>query len=340
VSFKVAVLLGGTSAERDVSLISGREISKALRLAGHEVLAVDCAFGDHLIKDWDRDINEIIRVEYSDFESRKNELDRNILKTIQFLLDNKIQVVFIGLHGGYGENGQIQALLDLAKICYTGSGALASGIGMNKNISKVLFQKYGVSTAPWVLLESPVDIPREAVEQLGYPLVIKPNDQGSTVGLTVVQDSKKLDEAISLAFRLSDKVLAEKFIEGKEVTVSILDTEALPVIEIIPEHGIYDYECKYQKGKSQYIVPAELPDDTTTALQEQARKAYSILGCRHYARVDFRLSRQNKPFCLEVNTLPGMTATSLVPKAAKARGMDFTQLVDKIVQLASEQNPC
>ncbi len=338
-SFKIAVILGGTSAERDVSLITGCEISKALRLAGHEIYALDCAFGDLLIEDWDKDINDIIRVRHSDFESRKKELDRNILKTIRFLLDNQIEVVFIGLHGGYGENGQLQALLDLVKIRYTGSGALASGMGMNKNISKILFQKHGVNTAPWILIENSSAVPEEDIYQLGYPVVIKPNEQGSTVGLTVVKDPGQLDEAVSLAFRFGDKVLAEKFIAGKEVTVSVLDNQALPVIEIIPEHGIYDYECKYQKGKSQYIVPAELSPEITAELQDQALKAYSILGCRHYARVDFRLSQDNRPFCLEVNTLPGMTSTSLVPKAAKAMGLDFTQLADKIVRLAEQEKP-
>lgn len=336
-SLKIAVLLGGTSAERDVSLISGQEIAKALQQNGHQVLAIDCAFGDTLIEDWEKDINEVIRTEHSDFELRKKELDRNILKTIDLLLREKIQVVFIALHGGYGENGQLQALLDLVKIPYTGSDALASGIGMDKNISKILFEKAGVPTAPWIKISASKIPPEEEFAYLGYPLVIKPNDQGSTVGLTVVKESAQLSDAITKAFQYSQVILAEKYIPGREMTVSILDMEALPVIEIIPEHGIYDYECKYQKGKSQYVVPAKIPAEVSAQLQHLGLSAYKALGCRHYARVDFRLSPDDQPYCLEVNTLPGMTATSLVPKAAKAVGIHFNELVEKIVQMALRQ---
>jgi len=335
---KVAVLLGGTSAERDVSLVSGLAISKALAEAGHQVTAVDCAFGDQVINDWDAEINDIILVEHSDFESKKQELDRNILRTVQFLLEKQINIAFIALHGGYGENGQIQALLELMKIPYTGSNSLASGIGMNKHISKILFQKQGIPVPEWVKLDGPQDINKGIISKLGYPLVIKPNDQGSTVGLTIVQEKDQIQPAVERAFQFSEAVLAEKYIPGKEVTVSILGDQALPIIEIIPEHGIYDYECKYQKGKSQYIVPAGLSEKTALDLQNYAVQAYKTLGCRHYARVDFRLSPQDRPFCLEVNTLPGMTPTSLVPKAAKAVGIGFPELVDRIVSMAITKN--
>ena len=331
---KVAVLLGGTSAERDVSLITGQEVAKAIRENGHQVMAVDCAFGDALIEDWEKDINEVIRVEHSDIEKQKQELDRNTLKTIELLLREKVQVVFIALHGGYGENGQIQDLLDLVKIPYTGSAGLASGMGMDKHISKILFEKAGVPTAPWVRITAGKKFSPDELTTLGFPLVIKPNDQGSTVGLTIVKEPSQLKTAIEKAYKFSQTVLAEKFIAGREMTVAILDQDPLPVIEIIPEHGIYDYECKYQKGKSQYIVPAKIPPTITKRLQSLALLAYQALGCRHYARVDFRLSEEQQPYCLEVNTLPGMTATSLVPKAAKAVGINFNQLVERILQLA------
>ncbi|RQW02922.1 MAG: D-alanine--D-alanine ligase, partial [Calditrichaeota bacterium] len=315
-SLKIAVILGGTSAERDVSLVSGREISRALREKGHQVSAIDCAFGDALIEDWDRDINEIIHVQHSDFETRKSELNKNIFKTIDYLISNPVDVVFNALHGGYGENGKLQALLDLAGIPYTGSDSLASGIGMNKNISKILFKKSGVPTAPWKKIERSSPLEKTDLSAMELPLVVKPSDQGSTVGLTVVNHEEQLQDAIALAFQFSDSILLEKFIEGREVTVAILDDSPLPVIEIIPEHGIYDYECKYQKGKSRYVVPAEIPEEVALLLQKQALDAYRSVGCRHYARVDFRLTSDYNPFCLEVNTLPGMTATSLVPKAA------------------------
>ena len=334
---KIAVISGGTSAERDVSLVSGLAISKALAEAGHQVIAVDCAFGDRVIENWDSEINDIIHVKHSGFETKKQELDRNIMRTVQFIFDNQIDVAFIALHGGYGENGQIQALLELMKISYTGSDSLASGMGMNKHISKILFQKQGIPVADWIKLDHPEDLNKLNIVKMGFPLVIKPNDQGSTVGLTVVQEKANLEPATKLAFQFSDTVLAEEYIPGKEVTVSILGEQALPIIEIIPEHGIYDYECKYQQGKSQYVVPAKLPNDITSELQKYALEAYQTLGCRHYARVDFRLSPQNDAFCLEVNTLPGMTPTSLVPKAAKAIGIGFSELVHRIVNMTVDK---
>ncbi len=336
-SLKIAVLLGGTSAERDVSLVTGQEIAKALQQKGHQVLALDCAFGDVLIADWDKDINEIIHAQHSDIEERKRELDRNLLKTMDYLLREKIQVAFIALHGGYGENGQLQALLDLVKIPYTGSESLPSALGMNKHLSKILFREMGVPTAPWVMLNPIRNSIKSDIAHLGLPVVIKPNDQGSTVGLTVVKDPHQLKKAVETAYQFSGTVLAEQFISGREVTVAILDRDPLPVIEIIPEHGIYDYECKYQKGKSQYIVPAEIPSEVTRQLQDLARRAFLGLGCRHYARIDFRLRDDSQPFCLEVNTLPGMTATSLVPKAAKAIGIGFPELIDRIVHLAVDK---
>ena len=331
---KIAVIMGGTSAERDVSLITGQEIAGALRRKGHQVFAIDCAFGDLLIEDLARDINEVIRPEHSNFEERKRELDRNLFKTIDFIHSRKIEVAFIALHGGYGENGQLQALLELAGIPYTGSNSRASAVGMDKFMSKSLFRQVDIPVPESLTISSPADFSEESLFVLGFPLVIKPNDQGSTVGLTVVKEKAQLSPAIQKAFKYSDLVLAEKYIPGKEVTVSILDHNALPVIEIIPEHGIYDYECKYQTGKSRYVVPAELPDNITYRLQELAQRPFQVLGCRHYARVDFRLGDSGTPYCLEVNTLPGMTSTSLVPKAARAIGIEFPELVEKIVNLA------
>jgi D-alanine-D-alanine ligase len=334
VSLKIAVLLGGTSAERDVSLVTGRGIAKALSDKGHRVTAIDCAFGDQVITDWEVDSNEIIRVDHSDIEKRKAELDKNLLKTLDYLIQEKFDVTFIALHGGYGENGQLQAGLDLIKMPYTGSQALSSGLGMDKNLSKILFQDVGVPTAPWLLITRETAFDKKAIENLGLPVVIKPNDQGSTVGLTIVKKAEEMEPAIEKAFRFGKTVLAEKFIPGREMTVSMLDGKPLPVIEIIPEHGIYDYECKYQKGKSQYVVPAQISETVTESLQNFAIKAYQVLDCRHYARVDFRLQDNTLPFCLEVNTLPGMTPTSLVPKAAKAMGISFPDLVEKITYLA------
>jgi D-alanine-D-alanine ligase len=333
-SDKIAVLLGGTSPERDVSLISGMEIAKALRQCNYQVQAIDCAFGDQLIEDWDADINEVIHVEHSHIDQRHHELDRNILQTMDYLLKEKFNVVFNALHGGYGENGKLQALLDMMDIPYTGSGALASGLGMNKHFSKILFRSNQVNTPDWIKIDQPDNLPDTELNSLNLPLVVKPNDQGSTVGLTVIKDRHQLADAIELAFHYSPVVLVETYIADKEITVSILNGEPLPVVEIIPEHGIYDYECKYQMGKSQYKVPAEFPEKIIKHIQEQAVRAYNVLQCRHYARVDMRLSTEYQPFTLELNTLPGMTPTSLVPKAAMAAGISFPELVDRIVKMA------
>jgi D-alanine-D-alanine ligase len=336
-ALKIAVLLGGTSAERDVSLVTGRGIARALADKGHRVSAIDCAFGDQLVTDWETDSSEIIRVDHSDIENRKSELNKNLLKTLDFLIKEKFDVTFIALHGGYGENGQLQAALDLIKMPYTGSQALASGLGMDKNLSKILFQKAGVPTAPWSIFTSKQLVAEKTIENLGLPLAIKPNDQGSTVGLTIVKHAEELEQAIEKAFQFGKTVMAEKFIPGREMTVSMLDGRPLPIIEIIPEHGIYDYECKYQNGKSQYVVPAKIEENVTDLLRDYAIKAYRILDCRHYARVDFRLQDNKLPFCLEVNSLPGMTPTSLVPKAAKAVGINFPDLVEKIIYLALDE---
>lgn len=331
---KIAVLLGGTSAERDVSLSTGIAIARALKENGHEVQAIDCAYGAKPVDFTGADTGRIIRVTPSEIEKEKPALDRNIFAAVEYLIREKIEVVFNALHGGYGENGQLAALLDLAGIPYTGSGALASGLGMNKHLSKVIFQANGVPTAPWERLSrlEGVDSARLAARKL--PLVVKPNEQGSTVGLSIVRQPGELNAALERAFQYGDAVLVEKYIPGRELTVSVLGGEALPIIEIIPESGFYDYEAKYQGGKTRYVVPAELPEELAAKIREAGAGAYRALGCSGYARVDFRLQDDGQFFCLEVNTLPGMTPTSLVPKAAKAVGIGFTELMERIVSLA------
>jgi len=222
---------------------------------------------------------------------------------------------------------------------YTGSGVLASALAMNKAMSKKIFEREGILTPDWFLVEasdlcnlSPI---ADRVERkLGFPCVVKPNDQGSTVGLTIVNEKGELKKAFDFAKKFSTQSLVEKYISGRELTVGILGDQALPVVEIVPEHGVYDYECKYTSGKSKYIAPAEIPEDRAKEIQVIGLKAYKALGCEGYARADFRFGEDDRFYCLEVNTLPGMTAHSLVPKAAKAIGIDFPKLVDKIARLA------
>jgi D-alanine-D-alanine ligase len=245
-------------------------------------------------------------------------------------------VVFLGLHGGYGEDGTIQALLDLTGIPYTGSGHLASALAMDKDLSKHLFRRAGVLTAEWQLLRSGDPLPDvdEVVAALRLPLVVKPSKQGSTVGLTVLKEAAGFEAAVAEAFRFDDEVLLEAFVPGREITVGILGDEALPAGEIMPKHEIYDYECKYTPGMAVEEFPARLAREEVERVHDAARRAFQALKLRGYARIDFRMRDDGEFFCLEANTLPGMTGTSLIPQAAAAAGIEFPELCDRIVQLA------
>ena len=255
------------------------------------------------------------------------------LKNILITKRLKPDVVFNALHGGMGENGIVQGMLAAAEIPYTGSDRLASTLAMEKDISKQYFRRANIPAPKGTMLNRP-GASRKNIKQLQLPLVIKPNDQGSTIGLHIIETEQQIDEALSEAFRYSNKVIVEEYIAGRELTVGILKARALPVLEIIPEHNLYDYECKYSDGMSAYQVPAKLDDALGKSIQALAIKAHRILGCSGYSRVDFRLNNDNQPYILEVNTLPGMTGTSLVPKAAKAAGITFNTLVETIVEEA------
>jgi D-alanine-D-alanine ligase len=252
-------------------------------------------------------------------------------------------VVFLALHGGQGEDGTLQALLDLTGVPYTGSGHLASALAMDKDLSKHLFRAAGVPTADWRMVpvsgignrESGIDaFAREVEAELGLPVVVKPSKQGSTVGLTVVREIGVLGAAIEEAGKYDDEVMVERFVPGRELTVGILGDEALPVGEIIPVHEIYDYECKYTAGMAREVFPADLTAEETRTIQEFARRAFHALKLRGYARIDFRMAPDGVFYCLEANTLPGMTALSLIPQAAAAAGISFPELCERIVRLA------
>jgi D-alanine-D-alanine ligase len=336
---KIMVLMGGTSAERDVSLASGEAIVQGLKEAGHQVLAIDTSKGYKLPESQTRFLPNGVKTEPPDVKALQAEGKKMAMKTIESFNLSDVELVFLALHGGQGEDGTIQALLELSGIPYTGSGVLASALAMDKAMSKKIFERGGILTPEWFIIESSdsADISKVLKgikNSFNLPTVVKPNDQGSTVGLTVVKEEKNLLKAIDDAKVYSDKVLIERYIPGRELTVGVLGDAPLPVIEIVPEHGIYDYECKYTKGKSKYICPAELSPEKTKEIQELGHRAFKSLGCEGYARVDFRYGTDDKFYCLEVNTLPGMTATSLVPKAAKESGIGFPQLVDKIAKLA------
>jgi D-alanine-D-alanine ligase len=249
--------------------------------------------------------------------------------------------VFVALHGGIGEDGTLQALLELTGVPYTGSGVLASALAMDKSRAKTLLRAVGVPSPREVLLERRVDGAAPAstaagpdVQTLGgYPVVVKPNAQGSSVGVHVVAEPSEMDAALEDAFRYG-AVLVEEFIPGREITVAVLDGEALPVVEIIPEAGFYDYRHKYTKGQTRYVVPADLPGEVAAEVSRFGERAFAALGCAGVARVDFRLTPENRPYFLEANTVPGMTETSLVPMAARARGIGYEDLVERLIDSA------
>jgi D-alanine-D-alanine ligase len=328
---RIAVLMGGTSSERDVSLASGIRITEALRARGHEVVAVDTVTGALTSGDEQKLLaGGVVKTIPPDTKAllRMNAAMQGTLRSLP-----QADVLFLALHGGQGEDGTLQALLDLTGVPYTGSGHLASALAMDKDLSKHLFRAAGVPTADWIM--APVTV--EQVEAtLGFPVIVKPSKQGSTVGLSVVKVPDELQAAIDAAFEHDDEVMVEGFIAGRELTVGVLGGETLPVGEIIAKHEIYDYECKYTPGMAVEEFPARLSDDETATIQRFARMAFDALKLRGYARIDFRMATDGTFYCLEANTLPGMTQTSLIPQAAAAAGITFPELCDRIVQLALE----
>jgi D-alanine-D-alanine ligase len=323
----VALLVGGTSPEREVSKSSGCSIYKALISLGYETVLIDPAYG----KNQPKKIDDFFVKE--NFSAVSN---KNYVEAINSKIFSRIDIAFLALHGKWGEDGTIQSLLELKGIKFTGSNVVTSAIAMDKLMSKILFRHYDINTPEWIVVEKhdiEAGIKKKIKVGFGYPCVVKPNDQGSTVGLTICKNATGLSKALKIAQKFSDRVLIEEYIPGHEVTVGVLDNKPLPVLEIKPKHGVYDYKCKYTSGMSLYEVPANLPEWVKLELQAQALKAYNALGCSVYARMDFRLSNDYNTYCLEVNTLPGMTSTSLVPKMANAIGISFEKLIDKIIKL-------
>ena len=327
--------MGGTSSERDVSLASGIRIAEALRSIGHAVTAVDPARGE-ISADEQRALaaGGVVQVAPPSQEWLR-QMAREALPRLASNLPRRgdADVVVLGLHGGSGEDGTIQAMLELTGVPYTGSHTLGSALAMDKDLSKSLFRNAGVTTADWLM--APVSA-SEVAGRIGYPAIVKPSKQGSTVGLSVVKEPGSLQAAIDLAADFDDEVMIERFIPGRELTVGILGGEALPVGEIIPRHEIYDYECKYTAGMAEEVFPAKLTAEETARIQDQARKAFAALKLRGCARIDFRMSSDSTFYCLEANTLPGMTNTSLIPQAAAAAGISVPELCDRVVRLALE----
>ena len=324
---RIAVLFGGTSEERDVSIASAAQVIPALRGRGHEVYVVDTATGRLTPPDERRLLTSGVAPDppsAGEIASvREHAID---LSPVAFDIRN-VDVVFLALHGGAGEDGRMQAMLDLAGLAYTGSNHLASSAAMDKDLSKRLFRSVGVPTADWVM----APVTAAAVDEaLGWPVVVKPNKQGSTVGLSVVSDPTELAAAIEHARGFDDEVMIERFVAGRESTVGILDGRALPVGEIIVPRAVFDYASKYQAGGAREVFPAEIAGEVAGAMQDYALRANAVLKLGAYSRIDFRQDDEGRPWCLEANSLPGMTATSLLPQAAAAAGIAFPELLERI----------
>ncbi|MDY0027533.1 MAG: D-alanine--D-alanine ligase [Candidatus Humimicrobiaceae bacterium] len=304
-SLKIGVIAGGVSSEREISLLTGKNIYDSLLRSGYNAVFIDPA---------------------DDFFKRLKE----------------VNIAFLALHGKYGEDGTIQGLLEFAGIPYTGSGILGSAIAINKILSKKIFQCENILTPDYIEVELKNGLELSELKKLldkktGYPVIVKPNTEGSTIGVSIVDNDSQLESAVNEALKYDNRILIEKYIKGRELTVSIIGNEpiALPIIEIKPKSGFYDYEAKYTSGMTEYVVPAELDDKLTGYILETAVKCHKALQCKSISRVDFILDNYNNAYVFELNTMPGMTETSLVPKAAKAAGISFDLLVEIILDLAS-----
>lgn len=342
---KIIVLAGGLSTERDVSLISGRGICKTLLENGHQAYLLDLYMG--LPYDADKleevfslpgaglEIAEGIKTTAPDLEAIKASrpdqspcyFGPNVIE-----LCRMADIVFLGLHGDVGENGKLQAAFDLLGIKYTGPNSLGSALAMDKGVTKSIFKQTGVPTpgGTW-LKKSKKDVPLEHLG-LKLPVVVKPCAGGSSIGVYMPTTEEEYKEALDEAFKLEDEVVIEPYIKGREFAVGIIDGEALPVIEIIPKAGFFDYANKYQDGMTAEICPADLPYDISKKMQDAAELAFKALKLDVYSRADFLLDANGDIFCLEVNTLPGMTPASLLPKEAKAAGIEYNDLCELIIQ--------
>jgi D-alanine--D-alanine ligase len=290
---KIGVLYGGTSSERNISLKSGKAVFNALKRLKFKAVAID--------------------------------VDKNVAEKIK---KEKIDFAFIALHGPVGEDGTIQGMLEVMGVPYTGCGVFASSASMDKAVSKKMFKNAGILTPDWFILKKFEIIP----EIKKYPVVVKPLNQGSAIGVSIVKKHSEFAPAVKKAFSYGEEVLVEQFVKGKEITAGVLDGEALPVVEIVPKGKFYDYKSKYSKGCSKHIIPARISKNSYVQAQYNAEKVYGEFKCRAVCRVDMIVDGGGKVWVLENNTVPGMTETSLLPDEAKAAGIDFDVLVLKIIE--------
>ena len=328
---RIALLTGGSTPERDVALAGAAQVVKALRTLGHEVTVVDTVSGPLTLAAEEALLAQDVRREPPTPE-RLAELaaQENLPALVSSGEMRAADLVFLVLHGLQGEGGTVQALLELGRLRYTGSGPLGSGMAMDKEVTKRQLQAAGIPTADWGMWPM---LPG-AIADLGLPLIVKPSNGGSTVGLTLVKAPEEVDDAVGLALETDRDVMLERFLPGREFTVGILGQQALSVGEIIPQHEIFDCECKYTPGLTREVFPAEIPDELAREMRDLALATHRVLKLRDFSRVDFRLDSAGAPYVLEANTLPGMTGTSLLPQSAAAVGIPFLDLCAEICRLA------
>lgn len=341
----IVVLAGGLSGERDVSLTSGTLVCNALRRAGHKAVLIDLFFGveevpENILEAFSvsgqmepykvpAQAPDIDKIRAMRPDSGYGEIGKNVLP-----LCRTADIVFMGLHGDIGENGKLQAVFDVMGIKYTGSGYLGSALAMHKNVAKQIFDQVGIKNPRGKLYTK---AGKEEIVKFPLPCIVKPNAGGSSIGITKAATQQELKAAVEEALRCEDAILVEQFIEGRELTCGILGERALPLVEIIPNEGFYDYEHKYQAGITKEVCPAELDEENTKKIQQIALKAHKALGLSVYSRVDFILGKDGEIYCLEANTLPGMTPMSLIPQEAGAVGMSYGQLCGEIIRLSLER---
>ena len=324
---RIAALTGGSSPERHVALAGAAQVVRTLRQLDHSVVVVDTVDGPLDAAAERRVLEASVGREPPTLEELDELAAREhpeLLPTLPELCD--ADIVFLVLHGQQGEGGEIQALLDLTGIAYTGSGPLGSAVAMDKDIAKRLLTAVHVPTPEWHMWP----LTEEVSTSLQFPLIVKPSKVGSSVGLSVVRSRGALDAAVELARRYDSDVMLEQFIDGREFTVGVLEERALAVGEIIPQHETFDYECKYTPGMTEEVFPAVIPEHQAVALQAMALEAHRVLKLRDFSRIDFKIDRSGSPWVLEANTLPGLTGTSLLPQSAAACGIDFGSLCEAI----------
>ncbi len=341
---RIVVLAGGTSTERAISIVSGTGVCTALREKGHQAILVD-VFGGVEEVDWENPFPESYDVEKASSymkgfddkieqmkKDRKSFFGPNVLQLCELC-----DIVFLGLHGANGEDGRIQAAFDLMGIKYTGTGYLSSALAMDKGITKQMFRMNGVPTPAGTSMEKSACVRNLEELDMEFPVVVKTCCGGSSVGVYIVNNQKEYEEALDQAYSYENEVVVEEYVKGREFSVAVVDGKAYPVIEIAPLQGFYDYKNKYQPGSTVETCPAEISEELTQKMQRHAEAGAKALALEAYCRLDFIMKENGDMYCLEANTLPGMTATSLIPQEAKVLGMDYPSLCEELIRVSMKK---